>query len=117
VEIKFRQQIPVGFTVYDYKFESLTYLACKWYLYPFYRTISKLKRYRACIYRWLNRINIMHTPEGCIMELSDIWRARQESLKGDYADNENTVDKLSRALYMVIKDNPDIFKEGETNER
>lgn len=53
----------------------------------------------------------------------------QESLKGDYADyvfiheimhgifeylcmknNENTVDKLSRALHMVIKDNPDIFK-------
>jgi hypothetical protein len=56
----------------------------------------------------------------------------QDTLKGDYADyvfiheimhgifeylcmenNENVVDKLARALHMVIKDNPDLFKEGE----
>ena len=32
-----------------------------------------------------------------------------------FQQNENEVDRLARALYMVIKDNPDIFKGGETD--
>jgi hypothetical protein len=29
--------------------------------------------------------------------------------------DENMVDRIARALHMVIKDNPDIFKEGDIN--
>lgn len=56
----------------------------------------------------------------------------QSNLKGDYLNyvfiheimhgifdfigednDEQLVDKLARALHMIIKDNPEIFKEGE----
>ena len=30
-------------------------------------------------------------------------------------NDEKLVDKISRAVHMLIKDNPDIFKEGEEN--
>jgi hypothetical protein len=58
----------------------------------------------------------------------------QDTLKGEYLEyvfiheimhgifeflclenDEKTLDKISRALHMVIKDNPDIFKEGDIN--
>jgi hypothetical protein len=58
----------------------------------------------------------------------------QDTLEGDYLEyvliheimhgifeflclenNENTVDKISRAVHMMIKDNPDMFKEGDIN--
>ncbi|MGE5328002.1 MAG: hypothetical protein ACM3KR_00640 [Deltaproteobacteria bacterium] len=71
--------------------------------------------------------------DGLIIYGKDLIEIRDD-LQGDYADfvflhelfhgiyehcgfeqNENEIDRLARALHMVIKDNPDIFKEGETN--
>lgn len=65
--------VPVGHTPYSYSFESHSYNCCRWYQYPLYRIVEKLKWYRSRIYRWLNRKGIMRTPEGCYMRLSDIW--------------------------------------------
>ena len=73
-----RNRIPVGYVPYSYSFTSLEYLLCKWYAYPIFRTIEKLKMYRAYLYAYLNSKGIMNTPEGCIMQLSDLWRKSNE---------------------------------------
>jgi len=73
MKIGFEEIMPVGYTPYSYSFVSHSYNCCRWYQYPAYRMVEKLKWYRSSIYRWLNLKGIMHTPEECHMQLSDIW--------------------------------------------
>ena len=74
LEIDMRGNMPSGYTPYRYNFRENAYSVCKWYAFPFFKSIEKLKWYRICFYRWLNYRGIMNTPEHCLMQLSDIWR-------------------------------------------
>lgn len=64
----------IGRIIYDFSFNKLEFSTCPWILYPLYRCIVKLTQAKCNLYEWLNRKGVMHTPEGNIARLSDIWR-------------------------------------------
>lgn len=67
-------RLPCGMTIYSVDVARYEYLVCKWYMYPIFKTLKRLEFKRCEFYWFLNRHNIMKTKDGCIMQLSDIWR-------------------------------------------
>ena len=78
LEIDMRGNVPTGYTPYRYSFSEHTYFICKWYVYPLLRAIEKLKFYRADFYAYLNCRGLMNTPDGRVMQFSDIWKVSKE---------------------------------------
>lgn len=61
-----------GYAVYGIVPKERQYKMCKWYLYPIFRTIEKLRLAKCKFYFYLNIKRIMHTPEGYEAHISDI---------------------------------------------
>lgn len=55
-----------------WKYEDV--VCCLWFVYPFVMAIRFARKIKYALYRQLNIIGVMHTPEGHIMTLSDLWR-------------------------------------------
>jgi len=74
LEIDWRKIPDNGYVIYDTNISKLTKLYCRWWLYPVFRLTVVLRTIKFHLYRFLNSHNVMHTPAGCYMRLSDIWK-------------------------------------------
>lgn len=63
-----------GWYTWKIDFERGRIYMCRWWAYPIMRLYWLPRFLRVALYRWLNRIGLMHTPPGNRMVLSDLWR-------------------------------------------
>lgn len=67
--------IPLkGYTYCEMDIFKMKKVYCRWWIYPIFALGMFLHKKKLHLYHFLNDIGIMKTPEGCIMQLSDIWR-------------------------------------------
>jgi hypothetical protein len=70
----FNSRIPIGQAVYDYDYSSMQYKTCLWCLFPVFILTRWVRCGKLWLYRKLNQIGIMHTPEGCKATLRDLFK-------------------------------------------
>jgi hypothetical protein len=68
-------KLPVfGYALYGVDYQSNKLLYCRWWAYPAFALKKQLRTLKWSLFRWLNQIGVMHTPKGCEMRLTDLWR-------------------------------------------
>lgn len=71
----FRRQPPLkGWCVWDIDCWTREISLCRWWVYPAMKLYCFFRYLRVGLYHWLNLKDIMKTPLGNSMVLSDIWR-------------------------------------------
>jgi hypothetical protein len=67
-----RGPIPIGYAIYKWESLRFAYGVCLWWTYPIFRIPVLLIELKHKLFRYLNKIGIMHTGEGQMMSIRDI---------------------------------------------